>query len=523
MSAADLEGIDPATPVLIGVGAAMDRGDDPTTSPEAVELMHQAVGIALADTGLVDAAQVRLIDGVTAVGAMSSMTSYSNPARLVADRLGLPDSVFTLRADAGTLQQQVFNWAAEEIHGGRDAVIVVGGEAKYRDLQAAIRGVELPPVTGAAGPEVAPPDLIWSAGRGILSEPEFDLKLYDAVAHYALMEFSLARSLDRPLVEHMGAVAELMARQSSVATTNPDAWHRDLFEPSDFGADAPGNRMVSSPYGKWHNSQWNVNQSAALVFCRAERAAALGVPRDKWIFQRGGAVSNAMLPVSQRTRLHEAPWINATADAALDMANLQVEELGPVELYSCFPVAIQMQAEAIGIDLSTTVPTITGGMTFAGGPFNSWVLHAVVAMAQRLRTGPHPHGMVTSISGMVTKHATAILSTEPDGGGLRTADVSDAVAAQMDRDRVLVVGAAEVDAGTEAELVAATVIHDRSGPQRAIALARLPGSAGRVLAESTDGGVMDRLVTAPDEISRIVIRDGVFDLAPADDPTAARL
>ncbi len=62
-----------------------------------------------------------------------------------------------------------------------------------------------------------------------------------------------------------------------------------------------------------------------------------------------------------------------------------------IEVYSCFPSAVRVQQRALGLD-PARVPTVTGGMAFAGGPFNNFVLQATVAVAERLRGDRHAWG-----------------------------------------------------------------------------------------------------------------------------------
>ena len=64
-----------------------------------------------------------------------------------------------------------------------------------------------------------------------------------------------------------------------------------------------------------------------------------------------------------------------------------VDELAHLDLYSCFPSAVQLGADALGIDVlaDERPPTVTGGMTFFGGPGNNYVTHSIAAMARALR------------------------------------------------------------------------------------------------------------------------------------------
>ena len=57
--------------------------------------------------------------------------------------------------------------------------------------------------------------------------------------------------------------------------------------------------------------------------------------------------------------------------------------------------------------------TITGGMSFAGGPLNSYVLHSLAKMVSKIRKTKDSSGIVTGVSGMMTKQSYALLSSNP--------------------------------------------------------------------------------------------------------------
>ena len=52
--------------------------------------------------------------------------------------------------------------------------------------------------------------------------------------------------------------------------------------------------------------------------------------------------------------------------------------------------------------------SITGGMSFAGGPLNSYVLNSTVQMIRKIRSEENKYGIVTGISGMMTKQSFAL-------------------------------------------------------------------------------------------------------------------
>ena len=122
-----------------------------------------------------------------------------------------------------------------------------------------------------------------------------------------------------------------------------------------------------------------------------------------------------------------------------DAVDVNVADLTRLELYSCFPVAVRIQALELGISEERPL-TVTGGMTFAGGPLNNFVLQAAVRMAQLLRADGDGHGLLQAVSGFLTKQGVSIWSTTPGGDGFHYDDVSEQAARATERVRVAAEG-----------------------------------------------------------------------------------
>ena len=67
---------------------------------------------------------------------------------------------------------------------------------------------------------------------------------------------------------------------------------------------------------------------------------------------------------------------------------------------------------------------MTGGMAFAGGPFNNYVLQATCRMAELLREGQGQNGLVSSVSGILTKQGFGTWGRQPAPGGFVFNDVT---------------------------------------------------------------------------------------------------
>ena len=104
-------------------------------------------------------------------------------------------------------------------------------------------------------------------------------------------------------------------------------------------------------------------------------------------------------------------------------------------MYSCFPSAVQVAANELGLPLADPGRplTVTGGLTFAGGPWNNYVSHSIATMAERLVAAPGASGLVTANGGYLTKHSFGLYGTEPPSTEFRWEDVQPAVDAEPTR------------------------------------------------------------------------------------------
>jgi acetyl-CoA C-acetyltransferase len=459
--------LDPRTPVLVGAGVAHQHVDDPEIALEAIELMSLACERA-APTSLLARAQSILVPRGT--------WRYRDPGRLLAARFGATDA-HTVVGEFGILQQTLVTRACNAIaRGGLDVALVVGGEAKYRDLRAQIAGTR---ASETEQVDVAPDDVLVPAAE-IIPPIEIAAGLTIPAAQYAIIETALRAARGQPVVTHARALAELWAGFSEVAAANPDAWRHDAIAPEFLSSPSDKNPMYAAPYTRWHCSQWNVDQAAAFVLCSVEAAERSGVAREHWVFPMAAVESNAMVPVSQRDELHRSPAVSAGGEQLAVMSGVDPRDADHFDLYSCFPSAVQVQAEALHLG-SDRPFTVTGGMTFAGGPLDNYNFQALAKMVEVLREQPGTTGLVTCISGMITKHGMAMWSTSPPADGFRFADVSDETSART------AVRDLAPDYDGPARVDGYTVVHSRAGePERAIVVATTLRDGRRAVAASTD-------------------------------------
>lgn len=398
MSGPSPDALDPRTPVLVGIGTA-------SADLEASELMCLATRAALDDAGGrgVGAA-------VDRIAVPQGSWTYPDPARLVARRIGAPGATTHL-VELGIPQQSLINEAmAAIVSGGSEVAVVVGGEAKRwsRDRTRA----------GASSAETAQPGAVPDVLRrrqGDLLEPvEVAHRLWDPVQQYAMIDNALRSAEGRSIAEHRAEIASLWERMNAVAVGNPDAAFPERMDAARIATASPDNRPLAFPYNKWHSTQWTVNQAAALVLCSVGVARRLSVPRDRWVFPLVGLESSHAVSVLCRRRIHAWPAMDVLGESAALRIGRPLADVEVTELYSCFPAAVRVQQRSLGLS-TTETPTVTGGMAFAGGPFNNAVLQSMAAVVPRLRAAPDALGLVTTVSGLLTKPGLGVWAARPDG------------------------------------------------------------------------------------------------------------
>jgi len=147
---------------------------------------------------------------------------------------------------------------------------------------------------------------------------------------------------------------------------------------------------------------------------------------------------------------------------------------------------VQIATTELGLDPHRAL-TVTGGMSFAGGPWNNYPMHGIATMTGRLREDPDALGLCTSNGGYTTKHAFGVYGARPPAGGFRTDDVQAAV------DALPRTTPAEDHTGP-VTIESYTVMHDRDGrPEQALAALQTP-DGGRTWGSSDNADLMVELL-----------------------------
>lgn len=467
--------IDPRTPVIVGAGQALQRPGE-GSQLEPVELAVEALRRAGEDSGTGDAL-LRRADTVGHVATTGWL--YRDEAAITAAAVGA-EPRRTVRTSAlggdgaGRLLGDCARAVAER---EADVVLLAGGEALATMASHQRAGTQ--PDWGLQ-PDCQP-DRVVGKDRPPVNDAEVAVGLIAPVNVYALIETAIRSDLGTSREEHQARIAGLWARFSEVAAKNPAAWLNRAYSAVEIAEPTTANRLVSEPYTKLLTANIQVDQAAALILTSAEAAEAAGVPRDRWVFPLASAFAADEWFFSERVELTASPAIHACAQAVLEHGGASIDDVAYLDLYSCFPSAIQIAAGELGlpIDDSARPLTATGGLTFGGGPGNNYSMHGLAAITDRLRKDPDALGISSALGWYMTKHSYTLLSGRPPAAQFREINAGPAIEASAPR------RSTNEFTGT-AVLEAYTLPYGRDGEPENVVVSALAGDGTRVLSRSHD-------------------------------------
>ena len=351
--------LDPRTPVLVGAEQALTQRIGETVdlegSLDAHELMVEAADLALHDAGG---------SGLTArvgwVGVPEGTWSHPDPGGArsptrSAHRIPRPSS--PKWACCSRTCSRACRLVAD---GATDAAIVVGGEARRRQQVAKREGVELP--AQVAGPE---PAARWATDDLGIADIEIERNIVNPVISYALVDHTITARHEWTDDEHHDRLGTLWGRFAEGRGREPPhvgpVGARSRHDPRaerrepDAGLpvhEAPRVAVERRPGG---GRGRDLGRRSPRHGCSR---GPLGVPvalgREQPLGPPGRAGAPRSLRRSGSVRLGLFPPEDRAPHVDLDVVR-------HVDLYSCFPAAVQVLADALGIDLVAGAPPPSPG------------------------------------------------------------------------------------------------------------------------------------------------------------------
>ena len=287
------------------------------------------------------------------------------------------------------------------------ASLIVGGEARFKKIRALIEDKDYVETELNTNP-----DHYVKAKEDLHIQEEEDSLGLMAVGYYAILESALRQKKNLTIKKHNQNIGELYSDFSKIAAQNPDGILENAYSCDEITYASKKNPMQAFPYNKLHCTSWNVNQASAMILCSEELADELNIPLNKRLYPLISSETNHMVATIQRPNLIEPVGLKLAAQYILDTCKHNNFYPNTYELYSCFPIAVQMFAEVLELKIDKPL-TVTGGMSFAGGPLNNYMIHSTVKMLDEIRKDSKKIGLVTGVSGMMTKQAFCVWANTP--------------------------------------------------------------------------------------------------------------
>ena len=465
---------DTRIPVLVGSGQVTQREEDPSVALSPMDLTAAAARAAAEDSG----AGQKALEALETIVQFASFSDtswrfvcpfgrYTNPPKSLANRLGATGAkrlVYTYAG--GNMSQWTINRMSEAITRGElSAAIIAGGEALSTQKAAQRAGIQLDWSEDPGGePER------WGIEKRGWSEIEDRHRMAGAIFAYPMVENAIRGHKGETIDEHMMTMGRLFEGFAKVAAENPLADRRAGYSAEEIATVGEKNPFIGFPYTKLMNANAFIDQSAAVILMSVAKAKELGSPRDKWVFLHGCGDANDHWYLMDRVNHWSSPAMRHVGRETFAMAGKTVDDLDFIDLYSCFPSAVQIACAEMGIaEDDPRGLTVTGGLPYFGGPGNNYVTHSIAEMMKKVRAKPGSYGLVTANGNYVTKQSAGIYSTDMPEKPFQPVDPKT-YQAKIDAEK----GPDTVEeAEGAAEIETYTVMHDRKGPSFSILYGRL--------------------------------------------------
>jgi acetyl-CoA C-acetyltransferase len=402
--------------VVVGVAQSRRKPevDGPWEPKDPAAMMADVIRAAAADAGdaqlIQEADLLACVDPIAwgydalipTVAALAGTTGPASPR---------PPYGLTVAPGGNSPCELINRVAAHVVDGDSRIALLVGAEALYSRRRAMREGVDL---TKLGWPAYEGHRDFLKGQRPLTNDIEARHGMTAPIHCYPLYENALRFESGRTIEEHQRFLSEMMSAHSAVAAANPYAWFPVAYTPGEIETVSPANRAICFPYPKRMNAIIEVDQAAALVVMSSDEADRRAIPQSRRVGFLGGASATDAWTPTERASLTSSPAYRAAAAAALEHAALYATEIELFDLYSCFPCAVEFAMKALSLTIDDPRPrTVTGGLAYAGGPGNSYSMHALAAMVDRLRTTSAKVGYVSALGMTATKHAVTLLSNDP--------------------------------------------------------------------------------------------------------------
>lgn len=413
---------DPMAPVLVGVGEASGqklKESQELEWPSTVDLASAAIRQALADSGAPEklAASIDCLLSIRLFhdsGLPHDFGSPENHPEAVATAAGLDPATLLYGDVGGQSPQKHLNKLACQVHNGDYKAVILSSAENMGTVKRARRSGHQLDWNQPATREMT--DLRTDEDK-MLTAYEWRQGIINMPMAYGIVENARRARLGMDRDSYARSMAELWEAFAGVSLTREHAQFARSWTAEELLADDHGNYRLNDPYRRWMVAQDAVELGAAVILTTAGHAAELGIAEDRMIYLHSGADASVPL-MSLQDDLSISPAMQAAFPKALELAELEAADLGPIDIYSCFPVAVSLAMDALGSpDRPLSSYTLTGGLSFFGGPGNSYSAHGMVALVEALRKDGSKPGMISANGGVINKESVGIYAAQPVAGG----------------------------------------------------------------------------------------------------------
>ena len=375
------------------------------------------------------AADPRVLEAVDSVRVVNMLSwRYRDPGLLLAQRSRAKDAATRYTGVGGNVPQSLVNQACLDIQAGRADVVLIAGAETWR-TRTRLRASGAKPGLDESG-------RVGADGRGRPTRtcrwpgpPRSGSNWTGLPYVYPMFEQALRIAAGESAEDHLRRIGELWSQFSGVAARNPHAWSREpLAPPTRSGSPAaqPDDQLAVHQADEL---QQHGRPGRGLILDLGEKADASADPLGALGFPVRGHRCARHLCDQRAAGVLPFAGDQDRGQRALELAGVGVDDLELIDVYSCFPSAVQVAANELGLPVGdpSRPLTVTGGLTFAGGPWNNYVTHSIATMAERLVANPGQRGFITANGGYLTKHSFGVYGTEPPSHEFRWEDVQSEV------------------------------------------------------------------------------------------------
>ena len=189
--------------------------------------------------------------------------------------------------------------------------------------------------------------------------------IWSASSVYALFENALRGFYGHSVKRIRSKWGNSFPKFSAVAAKSSTRGFR-LNGPQKRSQQLPTESVCRVVYTKFMNAMNQINQSAALLLTSVGHAKEkMGVPESRWVYLHGCADTTEKWFVFERVNYHASKAIEVMGRQATAMAGVGIDDIDYIDIYSCFPSAVAVSRDALGIERDDTrLLTVTEDFRF---------------------------------------------------------------------------------------------------------------------------------------------------------------